>query len=133
MNIVHISFVFILCLVVYTLYSYSQEGDIQTLTRNIPKRLRKLYPTRRKIVERMRDLLIYKNHYVKWHKFMAIALFCSTLITYHFLHRLDTPTVLILTCVIFLAIDLPNRWMSAHVHSSVSQESAMLYALFEKT
>lgn len=118
------------CMVAYTLLSYSKEGDIRTIKSSFSPQS---YPTRRKIVERMRDLVLYDNYSVKWHKILCLALFTSMILSYYFTGEMEPTTILIITAVIFVAIDIPNRWANVHKKVGLTQEVSMLYTLFNSS
>lgn len=130
--LIEILFLVILAGVMFTLFHYSQEGDILTFTGNAPKvrEMREKYVNREQIVERLHSLLVYKESYVRWNREMIIALFVSLVILYCFRSEIRLAEVLLLTTFVFLAIDLPNRWGHAHISASVIQEGTQLYTLY---
>lgn len=115
-----------------TLLKYSKEGDILTFTGNCPsvKKLKDDYPTKDSIIERMHNLLIYKESYVRWNRFIIIAMFVSMIILHFLRDEIRISEFLLLTCFIFLAIDLPNRWAHAHIQKGVMQEATQLYSIY---
>jgi len=125
-------FLIILVGVVMTLLKYSKEGDILTFTGNCPsvKKLKDDYPTKDSIIERMHNLLIYKESYVRWNRFIIIAMFVSMIILHFLRDEIRISEFLLLTCFIFLAIDLPNRWAHAHIQKGVMQEATQLYSIY---
>lgn len=122
-------------MLIFTLYDYSKEGDIGILTRNVPSawKMRKMYPTKNDITKRMHDLIIYKAYRVKWNKCIIIAIAISFILLYYFRGSVNVPELTLLTGLIFLGIDLPNRWVTSHISKSLSQEGTMLYTLFSAT
>ncbi len=127
-----IIFLIILIGVILTFFKYSKEGDILTLKGKCPsvEKLLASYPSRTKIIERMHDLLIYKDNYVRWNSFLIIAMFVSLVVLYFTREKIQLSEFIILTCFIFLAIDLPNRWANAHIYKGVTQEATQLQTLF---
>lgn len=126
-------FFFLLIGVLFTLMVYSKGGDIDTLTGECPSiiSLKKQYKTQQDIVDRLHKLFIYKTSYIRWNKFIVIAMFTAVIIL-SFLkqHSYTVTDVLLVSGIIFLAIDLPNRWGHAHIESSVIQEVTQLYSLY---
>ena len=120
-------FVMLVILLAFTLLSYSKEGDIKTITTSISNQT---YNSKRKIVQRMRDLILYDNYSIKWPKILCIALFTSIIITYYFIGQIEPSTVMLLTGIIFIAIDIPNRWANIHKKAGLTHELGMLYAMF---
>lgn len=127
--VIQIILTVIIISILYALCTYSQEGDIKTLTRSIPKSIPK---TKRECIERMHSLLIYKLNYVRWPIYLGISLFCSVVINYYFQNELRIASMIILTAFLFLAMELPCRWLRTHVNSSVSHEGSMLFGTIMK-
>lgn len=129
-SIPKLSFLIITLALCYTLYLYSKEGDIGTLTGSTPSawKLKKLYPNQENKMKRLHDLIIYKDDHIKWNRFMVIAVFAASLIVYNLVKKFDPTKIIVTTLIVFLAIDLPNRWASAHVKSATQHEATMLCA-----
>jgi hypothetical protein len=127
-----IIFLILLIGIVLTLLSYSKEGDILTFTGKCPsvKKLQSDYPDKDRIVERLHNLLIYKESYVRWNKYLIIAMFVSMIILFFLRERIVLAEFIILSSFLFLAIDLPNRWANAHIQKGVIQEATQLYTLY---
>ena len=129
---IQVIFLIILFGVVLTLLKYSQEGDISTFIRGVPNPnlMKKNYPTREAVMERLHALLIYKESYVRWNRFFIIAMFTSLVILYCIRGEVNLGEFIILTCFIFLAIDLPNRWGYTHISKGIIQEGTQLYTYY---
>jgi len=127
-----IIFLVILLGVMYTLVSYSQEGDIGTFTNGVPKisDMKRKYTSQADIVERLHSLLIYKESYVRWNRLLIISMLASIVTLYFLKEEVKLSEFLMLTCFIFICIDLPNRWGHAHISKGVIQEATQLYTLF---
>ena len=128
---IHLQIIFIVVLsaLVFTLFKYSQEGDILTFTAGSPKlkEMKEKYQSKDEIVERLHSLLIYKESYVKWNRFLVISMFASLVTLYSIRGEVKLPEFILLTCFIFLCIDLPNRWGYAHISKGIIQEATQLY------
>ncbi len=122
-------FLVILLGVMYTLLSYSQEGDIGTFTHGAPRlsEMKQKYPTAKDVVNRLHSLLIYKESYVRWNKLLVISMFASLTILYFLKEEVKLGEFIVLTCFVFVCIDLPNRWGHAHISQGVIQEATQLY------
>jgi len=116
------------------MYKYSPEGDIQTLIGSVPKPgiLRKKYPTNKQLVSRLYELLIYKNGNIKWNKLLSISIFCSYFLVYYLSDVVTIPKIMVTSCLLFLVLDLPYRFEHTHLHTGISHEASMLYALIDK-
>lgn len=127
--LLQVIFLIILCGVISTLFTYSQEGDILTYTSSCPKLdvMKRKYPDAKAVMDRMHSLLIYKESYVKWNRFILIAMFASLVILYTMKKEIKISEFIILTCFLFLCIEIPTRWSYAHVSKSVIQEATQLY------
>lgn len=132
---IQVVFLIILIGVILTLLKYSKEGDILTFTGNCPsvQKLREKFPTKDQLVERLHNLLIYKESYVRWNSFLVISMFASMVILYFLRGEVKLAEFIILTSFIFLAIDLPNRWAHSHIQKGVIQEGTQLYSLYATT
>ena len=121
-------FLLVLVGVVLTVLKYSKEGDILTFTGTCPQasKIRTLYPSKEKVVERLHALLVYKESYVRWNTFLLVAIFTSLIVLSFLRERVRIAEVIILSCFLFLAIDLPNRWAHAHIQKGVIQEATFL-------
>jgi hypothetical protein len=128
-----ITFLIILACLVYTLLTYSKEGDILTFKNGnpTPAELMKKFKSKSDVMNRLNDLLVYKESYVRWNKYMVVAIFCSIIILYFLTDTIKIPQLIILSCFIFMAIDLPSRWATSHVSYGVIQEATKLTALHE--
>lgn len=126
---IQVVFLIILLGVCLTLIKYSQEGDIRTFTNGAPRLnlMKKTYPNREAVMERLHSLLIYKESYVRWNRYIIIAMFTSLVILYYIRGEVKLSEFIILSCFIFLAIDLPNRWGHTHVSKGIIQEGTQLY------
>ena len=124
-----IIFIVVLAALVFTLFKYSQEGDILTFTNSSPKlkEMKEKYQTRDEIVERLHSLLIYKESYVKWNRFLVISMFASLVTLYSIRGDVKLPEFILLTCFSFLCIDLPNRWGYTHISKGIIQQATRLY------
>ena len=122
-------FMIVLCCVFMTFFRYSQEGDIGTFTSNAPtmSQIKKDYKTKDSIAKRLHSLIVYKESYVKWNRFLAISMFASLVILHNLREEIKLHEFILLSCFIFLCIDLPNRWGYAHVSKGVIQEATQLY------
>ena len=120
-----ILFIIILIGVVLTCLSYSKEGDILTLK---PKKLNQNLNLNSKdqIVDRLHSLIIYKESYVKWNKFIIISMFASLVIMKFLEIPLTIGKFILLSIFIFMCIDLPNRWAHSHIQSGIIQEASIL-------
>lgn len=123
-----IVFLVILFGVVYTLFKYSQEGDINTFIGSSPsvREIRERYTSRGQIAERLHHLLIYQNGYVRWNRILIISMFVSMIIIYLYEKEIKLEKFILLTAFIFLAVDLPNRWGHSHVRQGTIQEGTSL-------
>lgn len=126
---IQVVFLIVLMGVMFTLVKYSQEGDIGTFTAGAPRlsTMKKKYPNREAVVERLHSLLIYKESHVRWNRFLIISMFASLVILYFLREEVRLSEFIMLTCFIFLCIDLPNRWGYAHISKGVIQEATQLY------
>lgn len=124
-----IVFLIILSGVVFTLFKYSQEGDILTLTSNAThlNEFSSKFPTRNDVVERLHSLLIYKEGYVRWNRYLLIAMFASLVILFFTRGEVRLSEFILTTCFLFLCIDLPSRWGHSHISQGVIQEATQLY------
>lgn len=122
-------FMIILCGVFLTLFKYSQEGDIGTFTSDVPNiyQMKNKYTDKNSIAKRLHSLLVYKESYVRWNRFILIAMFSSLVILHFLKSEIKLGEFIILSCFIFLCIDLPNRWGYAHISKGVIQEATQLY------
>ena len=129
---IQVVFLIILAGVVFTLIKYSQEGDLQTFTKGVPNLnvMKRNYPNREAVIERLHALLIYKESHVRWNRFIIISMFTSLVILYYIRGEVRLGEFIILTCFIFLAIDLPNRWGYSHISKGVIQEGTQLYTYY---
>ena len=127
-----IVFLIILIGIVMTICKYSQEGDILTHMRGCPstKELKGKYSTSESIVDRLHQLLVYKENYVKWNHILLISLFVSIVLLHFFKREITISELILVAMLIFFAIDLPNRWIHAHVQSGVIQEATQLRAIY---
>lgn len=133
--IFEIIFIIILIGVVLTCLSYSKEGDILTLQSSMSLKHKKTHKntstSKDQIVDRLHSLLIYKEGYVRWNKFIIISLFASCVI----LKFLDIPfsvgKLIMLSIFIFMCIDLPNRWAHSHIQSGIIQEASILFGQYK--
>jgi len=125
--LIDIIFLVILVAIIFTLLKYTQEGDILTLrSKSSIRELHFKYPTKDAIVNRLHSLLIYKSGYVKWNRFMIMALFVALIITRYFREDVKLADVLVISTLIFFAIDIPNRWGASHVYSGIIEEGTIL-------
>lgn len=124
-----IVFIIILACLVFTLLKYSQEGDISTFTFGTSQinEMKKKYPTKNSIVNRLHNLIIYREGYVKWNRFIIISMFASLVLLYFLREEVKLSEFIIVSCFLFLCIDLPNRWGHAHISKGVIQEATQLY------
>lgn len=132
MTPIEISFILILCGLVFTVYKYSIEGDIKVFQDKCPniRVLKKKYETKDQVVDRLHALLTVKESYVRWNSYMIIAIFTSMVLLQALLGEIETSKLIIVSTFIFLAIDLPNRWANAHKQKGIIQEGTHLYTLY---
>lgn len=130
--ILQIIFLIILGCLISTLLRYSQEGDIGTFTNGAPQilEMKVKYPERDSVVKRLHNLILYKEGYVKWNKFIIISLFASIVLLYFLREEIRISELIIVSCFLFLCIDLPNRWVGAHISKGVIQEATQLYTYY---
>lgn len=122
----------VLVLLTITLLLYSKEGDISNF--NVPNisKLKRLYPSKKDLLKRFHDLILYKGGIVKWNRYIIIALVMAFCIVYYYRQTVTTKhiaEIIFLTCALFLAIDLPNRWLATHVQQPLVQEATIIYSL----
>jgi hypothetical protein len=130
--VVEIIFVVVLLAVIRTLFTYSKEGDILTLLNGAPgmEKLKQEYKTRESIVKRLHDLLLYKESYVRWNRQAILSVFVALIVIYLLQGEIKLAPLVLTTCLIFFAIDLPNRWGHTHISAGVIHEGTQLYSLF---
>ncbi len=130
--VVEIIFIVVLIAVIRTLFTYSKEGDILTLLNGSPgmEKLKQDYTTRESIVKRLHDLLLYKESYVRWNRQAVLSIFVALILVYLLQGEIKLSPLVLTTCLVFFAIDLPNRWGHTHVSAGVIQEGTQLQALF---
>ena len=128
---IEIVFIVILVGIITALFTYSQDGDINTLTQLSPKvqEIKAKYKTKDQIAQRLHNLIIYNGGYIRWPQFLIVSLFTSIIILQTLTGKVDLGYLLVLSSVIFVAIDLPNRWGQSHISSNVSQEATQLCTL----
>lgn len=124
----------VLVLLTITLLSYSKEGDIGNFNSNVPNiyKLKRLYPSKKELLKRFHDLILYKGGIVKWNRYIIIALVMAFCIIYYYRKTVTTKhiaEIMFLTGALFLAIDLPNRWLTTHVQQPLVQEATLIYSL----
>lgn len=123
--LLHIIFAILILSVSFTLFYYNQKGGLHTIINaDEYKGMNK-----KEIVKKLRELIIYKNHYTRWNKFLIISLFFSYLVCYYF-KSVSVQNILIVALLIFIAIDSPQRWINAHVSMNISHQASVLYGMY---
>lgn len=125
--------VIVIVILCYSLCVYSPEGDLKTAKGTVPSvdKLRKKYNTKKKIVDRLYDLIIMKHNAVVWNKNLGIAIVFSIVLAY--ITKMDMKSLFISIFVMFIAVDLPNRWISAHINTPIFGEASVLYGFHNST
>lgn len=130
----YFTLIFALTLVglVVSVYKYSKDGDIATFKNGTPSptTMLSLYPTQELTVQRMHDLLIYKESYVRWNRYLVLSIFAAFIIMKYHEREMKTGNLIVLSSFIFLIIDLPNRWANAHIQKGIVQEATQLHSLY---
>lgn len=133
--LIEIVFLIILLGVVLTLLKYTQEGDIKTFNGKCPRvsELLKMYGNKDEVVNRLFNLFSYQENYVRWNRFLVIAMFTAIVILYFKKGEgsISVIELILVASFIFLAIDLPNRWGTAHVKSGVLIEANRLMTMYQ--
>lgn len=124
----------ILGALLYTAYKYSKEGDIGVLCGSIPPpwKLRDIYNTPEKIVKRLTELSVYKICHVRWNVDWLLSLCISVVIVYYYRKKIIVAELCIISVMVFLAIDIPRRFLYTHRFRSVDHEVLLLSGIFSK-
>jgi uncharacterized membrane protein YjjP (DUF1212 family) len=126
-SILNLAFVFLLVALFYALFNYQRSGDINTLVGKIQYKPK----TSREILKKLHQLFVYNSHTVMWPLQLGIALFSAILLCVFF-QRNGILEILLTTSIIFLSIDLPQRWTNTHVRIGASQEAAVMIGILQE-
>ncbi len=129
-----IIFAILVLLLGITLYKYTKEGDINMFTGDVPSpwKLSKMYDTKDKIIDRLRNLVIYKYGFVRWNKLFVVSLFTAFIIVYYFRRKIFVPELILVTVIIFTVLDYPYRWSTTHIGRPLDFEATTLAGIATK-
>ena len=113
MVIIYLVLLAILC---YSLLTFKNEGDYHTRIGQFQLG----HKTVDEILNRVQELFLYQNFSIKWPFQVGISLVIAILI---FLLK---PPIILTTLMIFLAMDIQQRWNNVHVRAGLLQECSQL-------
>lgn len=124
--------IFMAIYVVPRIWVYNREGDIELSVKGVDKEQIKKKSVS-ELIDRMHQLIIYNENKVRWPYYMTIAGIASVIFTEISNSKTDQCTkLLILTFFIFMLLELPQRYESAHVRSIQTYESSLLKETLSK-